>query len=190
MLSREMEKHNAIEINLQKVGLIPNAGGVYFLCNKGEIIYIGTSDNLRVRICSHMPTKEIDRVFFLIYEGYIRRHHEKQFIRQYQPKFNCFHTYPAIKKETPMIKYRLNKEKIETEMERSNLNLSDLARRLGWSRQLTHHAINHGSKSFAPKIAAALGIEPESIIISIRRGGDRVQTGRESRPSGASGGNL
>jgi hypothetical protein len=92
MFPCEIEEHKAIEANLQNVGLIPNAGGVYFLCNKGEIIYIGTSSNLRVRICSHMSTKEIDRAFFLIYEGRERLHYEKQFIRQYKPKLNCFRT--------------------------------------------------------------------------------------------------
>ena len=81
-----------------------------------------------------------------------------------------------------MLKYRLNKIRIEEEMERRLLNLSDLARILGWSRQLTHHAINHGGKSFAPKIAAILGIEPESIITSIRKGGPR----QESDQCGAS----
>lgn len=91
-----------------------------------------------------------------------------------------------------MIKYRLNKEIIEQKMAEKKLGLFDLARILGFSPQLTYYAINHGSKSFAPKIGKALGIEPESIIISIRRGGGDMQPGRESRPAlcGASGGNL
>ena len=63
-----------------------------------------------------------------------------------------------------MIKYRLNKIRIEEEMGRRFLNLADLARLLGWSRQLTHHAINNGGKSFAPKIAAVLGVDPCEII--------------------------
>ncbi len=63
-----------------------------------------------------------------------------------------------------MIKYRLNRIKIEEEMEKRFLNLTDLARILGWSRQLTHHAINNGGKSFAPKIAAVLGLDPGEII--------------------------
>lgn len=65
-----------------------------------------------------------------------------------------------------MLYYRLDKNRIENEMERQMLNYTDLARLLGWSRQLLFYAINHGSKSFAPKIAEALGIMPGEIIIS------------------------
>ncbi len=88
-----------------------------------------------------------------------------------------------------MLKYRLDKIKIEEEMGRRFLNLADLARLLGWSRQLTHHAINNGGKSFAPKLAAVLGIEPESIIISVRKGGPRQEcyltgTGTSKQPVG------
>lgn len=73
-----------------------------------------------------------------------------------------------------MIKHRLDKEKIELEMMRQHFGLVDLARLLGWSRQLTHHAINNGGKSFAPKIAKVLGIkDPGEIIISVVKGGKR-----------------
>ena len=58
-------------------------------------------------------------------------------------------------------------------MVRKNLNLVGLSRLLGFSRQLTHYAINHGSLSFALKIARALGIEPELIIIPVTKGGPR-----------------
>jgi hypothetical protein len=61
-------------------------------------------------------------------------------------------------------------------------NYRDLANALNWSYNKTHHAINNGGKSFAPKIAAVLGIEPESIITSIRKGGPR----QESDQCGAS----
>jgi len=72
-----------------------------------------------------------------------------------------------------MIKYRLNKDRIEEEMAARQLNLTDLSRLLGWSRQLTFHAINFGSKSFAPKIAKAIGVNPEDIIISAVKGDNR-----------------
>jgi len=69
-----------------------------------------------------------------------------------------------------MIKYRLNTQRIIEEMERRFLTVADLARLLGWSRQLAHHAINNGGKSFAPKLAAVLGIDP-SEIITVTKGG-------------------
>jgi transcriptional regulator with XRE-family HTH domain len=75
-----------------------------------------------------------------------------------------------------MIKYRLNKRKIEKVMERRNLSLSDLARLIGWSRQLAHYAINKGGKAFAPKIAVALGIEPGEIITA---SGEAMQPGAD-----------
>jgi len=71
-----------------------------------------------------------------------------------------------------MLKFRLNKNRIEEEMVKKNLNLIGLARILGFSRQLTHYALNHGSLSFALKISRALGIEPELIIIPVMKGGD------------------
>ncbi len=72
-----------------------------------------------------------------------------------------------------MLKYRLNKNRIEEEMVKKGLNLTSLARLLGFSLPLTHYALNHGGASFAPKLAAVLGIEPESIIISVRKGAPR-----------------
>ena len=72
-----------------------------------------------------------------------------------------------------MLKYRLNKTRIEEEMVKKGLNLAALSRLLGWSRQLTHFAINHGGVSFALKISRILGIEPEEIIISVQKGGPR-----------------
>ena len=71
-----------------------------------------------------------------------------------------------------MLKYRLNKNRIEEEMVKKNLNLTGLARLIGCSIQLTHYALNHGGVSFALKIARALGIEPEPIIIPVTKGGD------------------
>ena len=74
-----------------------------------------------------------------------------------------------------MLKYRLNKNRINEELVSRGWNYTDLARFLGWSRSLLHYALNKGGKSFAPKLAAALGIKPESIIISVRKGGQRQE---------------
>ena len=63
-----------------------------------------------------------------------------------------------------MLKYRLNKNRIEEEMVKKGLNLTSLARLLGFSLPLTHYALNHGGASFAPKISKVLGIEPSEII--------------------------
>ena len=72
-----------------------------------------------------------------------------------------------------MIKYRLNKNRIEEEMEKRLLNYGDLAHLLGWSRSLLYYAVNQGGKSFAPKIAEVLKIERGDIIFSIpKRGGN------------------
>lgn len=69
-----------------------------------------------------------------------------------------------------MIKYRLNKEIIERAMAEKKIGLFDLARLLGWSPQLTHYAINHGSKSFASKIAQVLGIKESDLIMVVKGG--------------------
>jgi lambda repressor-like predicted transcriptional regulator len=66
-----------------------------------------------------------------------------------------------------MIKYRINKQRIEAELEKRLWNYTDLARKLGWSRSLLHWGINRGSRSFAPKIAAALDCKPEELVITI-----------------------
>ncbi len=70
-----------------------------------------------------------------------------------------------------MLKYRLDINRILEEMAKQQMNFSDLSRYLGWSRSLLHFAIFHGSKSFAPKIAKTLGIDPCEIIISAVKGG-------------------
>lgn len=72
---------------------------------------------------------------------------------------------------TAMLKYRLNKIRIEEEMVKKNLNLTGLSRLLGFSLQLTHYALNHGGASFALKISRVFGIEPELIITPFVKGG-------------------
>jgi lysophospholipase L1-like esterase len=68
-----------------------------------------------------------------------------------------------------MLIYRLNRIRIEEEMEKRAMNYTDLARLLGWSRQLVNYALYHGGKSFAPKIATVLGIEDPNEIITSRK---------------------
>ena len=96
-----------------------------------------------------------------------------------------------------MLKYRLNKNRIEEEMVKKNLNLTGLSRLIHCSIQLTHYALNHGGLSFALKISRALGIEPELIItpltkggplrqgyqLSLRKEGDTLATAKRVKPA-------
>ena len=89
-----------------------------------------------------------------------------------------------------MLKYRLNKNRIEEEMVKKGLNLTGLARLLGFSLQLTHYALNHGGSSFALKISRTLGIEPGEILVSINhkrraKASSRGVAGGDRKPAGA-----
>jgi hypothetical protein len=66
--------------------------GVYFLFDKGEIVYIGESDNLYRRIGQHIYTRDAkkDKEFdsFVIYPTADRMRLEGFLIRLFKPKYN------------------------------------------------------------------------------------------------------
>ena len=78
----------ARKADMKNLRSIPNVGGVYFLCDDAEIIYIGHSEAMRERIRGHIRTKKVNGVLFLQYDGRIRIVFEKLFIQIFQPRLN------------------------------------------------------------------------------------------------------
>lgn len=62
---------------------------------------------------------------------------------------------------------KLNTKKIKTEMKRQKLRQTDIALKLGLTRQRIHYIINSGTKSFrvTEMIAKVLKLEPKDLII-------------------------
>ena len=83
--------------------LIPINGsfgaGVYFLFNREELVYVGVSNNIFVRIVTHRndQSKKFDHIFF-IYENDRQRRLalERAYIRSYSPKFNIVHNMGLV----------------------------------------------------------------------------------------------
>ena len=63
-----------------------------------------------------------------------------------------------------MIKYRINKVRVEKELARRQMNHSDFAREIGMSRARLHYILNKGSKKYAPLLAGWLNLKPEELI--------------------------
>jgi hypothetical protein len=69
--------------------LIPSTShGIYFLCDKGEVVYVGQSVYVPDRVADHKREKEFDSVFFLPVPRGKLRQTEKEFIEKLQPRLN------------------------------------------------------------------------------------------------------
>jgi hypothetical protein len=64
--------------------------GVYFLCYKGVVVYVGESENVFKRSSEHRD-KPQDEVFYLLAPEPQRKKLEKEFIRRINPKHNIVH---------------------------------------------------------------------------------------------------
>ncbi len=89
-----LDKTTILEIEdiLSMSKRIPTSG-VYFLVFKGELVYIGRSDNLLVRIANHRNNKFIFDSFHAIEShGPEQAILEQFYISKYKPRFNVLHT--------------------------------------------------------------------------------------------------
>ena len=64
--------------------------GIYFLCLKSEVVYVGQSTNIAARVSSHatQAVKEYDAVYFLRVPAAQLDEVEKRFIRTLKPLYN------------------------------------------------------------------------------------------------------
>lgn len=64
--------------------------GIYFLCNRGKIVYVGQAKRIAPRISDHIREnqKEFDQVFFIIVPEKYLNEVETSLIRHYNPKYN------------------------------------------------------------------------------------------------------
>lgn len=65
--------------------------GVYFLCLRGQVIYVGQSNNVVVRASSHKQDKKFDRVLFLRVPLSALDEIEQKFIELLRPPLNVMH---------------------------------------------------------------------------------------------------
>ncbi len=62
---------------------------IYFLCCRGEVVYVGKSIGLAGRIMQHQPHKEFDRVFFVQAKERHLDYLERYFITLLKPRLNA-----------------------------------------------------------------------------------------------------
>jgi hypothetical protein len=63
--------------------------GVYFLIDKGEIVYVGKSDHLLTRVAAHQSGEmDFDAVSYIAAEGVEQYRLEQLYIAKFKPKHN------------------------------------------------------------------------------------------------------
>lgn len=76
-----------IPMGLESIKTVPFSG-VYFLCHKGEVVYVGQSVNVLSRVGQHFGHKTFDSVFFVRIPKTDLDFVEGTFIRTLEPKYN------------------------------------------------------------------------------------------------------
>lgn len=64
------------------------SSGIYFLCLKGSIVYIGQSYNVSSRIAQHIESKEFDSAYYIMVPREKLDEYETALIRHYDPPLN------------------------------------------------------------------------------------------------------
>jgi hypothetical protein len=68
--------------------LLEICSGIYFLCQYGQLVYIGQSVQLASRISTHRAHKEFDRIFFLPWPRFDLNRIETALIKILRPPLN------------------------------------------------------------------------------------------------------
>jgi len=68
--------------------LISLRSGIYFLCHRGRVVYVGQAAVVARRINEHIEAKEFDQVFFLPWPQWDLDQIEGAFIRALSPPLN------------------------------------------------------------------------------------------------------
>lgn len=103
--------------------------GIYFLMDKSEVVYIGQSINIDLRIAQHKRTdKEFDRTLYLECGAKELDLLEAAHIQEYQPRYNKVNNF-LIGFEK--IKDRLKKETGNYSEKFYQKNLKAIAKRIG-----------------------------------------------------------
>ena len=83
MIPKELSNHND---DLYEFNSIPSC--VYFLIDAIEIVYVGQSTNLSLRIHTHQSNKEFNKVIYMPIEEGRLNEVERFFIETLEPKYN------------------------------------------------------------------------------------------------------
>jgi excinuclease UvrABC nuclease subunit len=86
--------NNLIPLNLSPLSPLC---GIYFLYDNEELVYIGHSKRIPMRICEHLSNlngcdKEFTHAYFRPCEEDLLFATEMAFIRKHRPKYNKWHT--------------------------------------------------------------------------------------------------
>lgn len=76
-----------VPMALQSIETCPFSG-VYFLCAKGQVVYVGQSVNVTNRVGQHFGNKTFDAAFFMRLPASDLDFVEGEFIRALEPKYN------------------------------------------------------------------------------------------------------
>ena len=150
---------------------------IYFICEKsGEIIYIGSTTNLQIRLQSHATRVEFHgkSVFFLVCLGPKSKclKKERELIERIEPKYNIQwingEYCPSIYKNISIKKYNEIGKKIVAFLRKENISQASFAKRIGVSRQRVGQIIhNKKQRNLRPttikKIASAIGLSVKEL---------------------------
>lgn len=93
--TKPVAKHGIDVLRLIDSGMIPVdmgslrlVSGVYFLALKGEVVYVGQSQNVMRRIAYHLESKLFDAAFYIPTAPDQMNETEAYYIRVMQPRYN------------------------------------------------------------------------------------------------------
>ena len=85
----ELKKGTILKDICKNITKIKTSRGIYFLFDKGEIVYVGQSDFIEKRVFEHLSTKLFDSYSFIEYsQEYILSDIEADFILKIKPRYN------------------------------------------------------------------------------------------------------
>lgn len=67
---------------------ILNSGAIYFLIKNNEIVYVGQSKNLGMRLDSHIKSKDFDSFFFIMVDESELNATEYAYVMKFSPALN------------------------------------------------------------------------------------------------------
>lgn len=143
----------------------PKKSIIYFICEEdGEIIYIGTTMDQRLRFKYHSARIEFyDKPIYLFYYPKDKcKEMESELITRIEPQYNITYNIPAMKRLKRQKESARIRKKIITTAKRRRISHSNFAKLMGVSRQRIHQILTEDhylQKKTIQKIEKVLNIK-------------------------------
>lgn len=87
----KLPRYRMTDVNTSQNNDFPNLPGIYFIFKREKIVYVGRSNNIRLRLAAHCSNrfyKTYMMAAYLVVNENIINDLEKQFIEKYEPPLN------------------------------------------------------------------------------------------------------